>query len=272
MLSRMRATLHAVFLGLVAGLSTLAYLLPYFLLPGVWWRAIPSTIVILTLGALAHGKEALAFFGLRLSARELLLSVLLLVVGLLVFRHLILSVVAEEALTTSVNDYPLGYVHQFFQVFNDEMILRAACLTLVLRVFPYPKTVVLATAVLFSVGHHMVYRMNGVLIDWPAMLSFFSFGAIANLLFVRFGHIGSGVALHYAWNFYRFNSVYLLDGRPLSEGMTFNHVEGNVWVVTGSVIALVLTFLAYGRNDVPRSSGGGRIAPRDASQHEHARD
>lgn len=267
----MREVLHSVFLGLAAGLCLLAYLLPYFYLPGVWWRAIPSTVVILSLGALVYGEGTLVFFGLQMSRRQLILSVLLFILGLLVFRYIVLPVVTGADLSASVNDYALGYVHQFFQVLNDEMILRAACLTLLLRIVPYPKTVVIATAVLFSVGHHLVYRMNGILIDWPALVSLFAFGAITNVLFVRFGHIGYGVALHYAWNFYRFNSVYVLDGQPLSEGMTFNYVEGNVWVMTGSLVALVLTFLACERSPGAQS-GGNRIALGDPSQHQHAGD
>jgi membrane protease YdiL (CAAX protease family) len=267
----MRETLHAAFLGLVASLCLLAYLFPYFYLPGVWWRAIPSTVVILVMGVLVYGEGALAFFGLRVSRRELLLSVSLFILGVLVFRFLVLPAITGEALTVSLNNNPLGNVHQFFQVLNDEMVLRAACLTLLLRIVPYPKTVVIATAVLFSVGHHLVYRMNGVSIDWPAMVSLFSFGAIVNLLFVRFGHIGYGVALHYAWNLYRFNSVYRLDGLPLSEGMTFNYVEGNVWVVAGSMVALVLTYLACARSAGPKLARNC-IASGDASQHQHAGD
>jgi hypothetical protein len=267
----MRGTLHAAFLGLVASLCLLAYLLPYFNLPGVWWRAIPSTIVILAIGALVYGKGALAFFGLRLSLRELLLSVLLFILGLLVFRYLVLPVVTGADLTMRINDYGLGYVHQFFQVLNDEMILRAACLTLVLRIIPYPKTIVITAAVLFAVGHYVVYRMNGVSIEWPALVSLFSFGAIANLLFVRFRHIGYGVALHYAWNFYRFNSVFMLDGRRLSEGMTFNYLEGNLWVMTGSLVALLLTILICRQPEEPRS-GGRQIASRNTTQHQHPSD
>lgn len=266
----MRGTLHAAFLGLAASLCVLAYLFPYFYLLGVWWRAVPSTIVILSLGALVYGEGTLAFFGVRMSLGELLRSVSLFIPGVLLFRFLVLPAITGEALTVSLNDYPLGYVHQFFQVLNDEIVLRAACLTLLLRIVPYPKTVAIATAVLFSVGHHLVYRMNGVSIDWPAMVSLFSFGAIANLLFVRFGHIGYGVALHYAWNLYRFNSVYRLDGFPLSEGMTFNYVEGNTWVVASSTVALVLTYLGCARRAGPQLARNG-IALGDASQHQHAR-
>ncbi len=267
----MRAVLHAAVLGLAAGLCLVAYLFPYFELPGVWWRAIPSSVAILSLGALVYGKGAVGFFGLRLSRRQRLLSVTVFVLGLIVFRTVVLPIVTNRSLTVTLGEDPLGYVHQFFQVFNDEMILRAACLTLILRVFPHPKTVVLATAVLFSVGHHVVYGMNGVSIDWPALVSLFSFGAIANLLFVRFRHIGYGVALHYAWNFYRFNSVYALDGRPLSEGITFNYIEGNPWVVLGSVVTFAITLLAYVKNE-GLESRGRRIALGNAPQHDRPSD
>ena len=267
----MKGSIHSAFLGLASGISVLAYLFPYFNLPGIWWRAIPSTIVILLTGAVTQGEGALVFFGLRMPLRELLLSVSLFIVGLCASRYLILPVVTGETLTASLNNHPLGYVHQFFQALNDEMMLRAACLTLILRILPYPKTVVLATAALSSVGHHLVYRMNGVAIDWPAMLSLFSFGTIANLLFVRFGHIGYGVALHYAWNFFRFSATFVLDGHPLSEGVTFNYVEGNPWVVAGSVVALALTSIALVRGVGPRSTGS-RLASTNASQHQHASD
>ena len=97
----------------------------------------------------------------------------------------------------------------------------------------------------------------------------FSFGAIVNLLFVRFGHIGYGLALHYGWNFYRFNCVYWLEDRPLSEGMTFNYVEGNLWIAIGSLAACVLTLVAVSKND-GLELGGRRIAGRDSAQNQHA--
>lgn len=267
----MREALHAALRGLVASLCVLAYLFPYFYLPGLWWRAIPSTLLIFALGALTYGKEIPSLFGLRLSPRELFLSVGLFFIGLLAFRYLVLPVVTGETLTTILSDYFAGYIHQFVQVLNDEMILRAACLTLLLRVLPCPKAVVITTAVLFSVGHHIVYRVNGVLIGWPAMVSLFSFGAILNLLFVRFGHIGYGVALHYAWNCYRFNSVFLLDGHALGEGASFNYVEGNPWVVAGSLAFLAVCFRALSPPDASGSTGSG-IALRDAAQHQDTGD
>ncbi|MDH3625471.1 MAG: hypothetical protein OEQ49_16510 [Myxococcales bacterium] len=237
--------LREVWAGATAAVAVAAYVFPYLYLPGVWWRAIPSTCVILFVGAMFYGRETLTFFGVKLSSRELAVSVGLFFILLPACWYLIFSVVVVEPVSAHLNAYPPAQIHQFFQVLNDEIVLRAALLTLLLRAFPYPKTVIILTAALFSVGHHLLYGLNGVDIEWPAMVSLFSFGAIANALFVRYRHIGYGLALHYAWNFYRFNSTYSLDGRVLSEGMTFNVIEGNAWVAVGSSMALVLVFVGY---------------------------
>jgi hypothetical protein len=239
--------LREVCAGAAAAVAVAAYAFPYLYLPGVWWRAIPSTCVILFIGAMFHGRDMPRFFGLKLSWKELAVSAGLFLMVLPACGYLILSVVVVEPLSARPYAYPPAHIHQFFQVFNDEIVLRAALLTLLLRTVPYPKTVIILTAALFSVAHHVLYRLNGVDIDWPAMVSLFSFGVIANALFVRYRHIGYGCALHYAWNFYRFNSTYSLGGRALSEGMTFNYIEGNGWVATGSLIAFALVFVWYWR-------------------------
>lgn len=219
-----------------------AYLFPYFYLPAHWWRAIPSTCVILLTGAVFFGGDAPKVFGLQISGKQLALSVALFAVLLPLFSYGVFTWVVVEPLSAQRHAYPPAQVHQFFQVFNDEILLRAALLTILLKAFPHPKTVILVPAALFAIAHHVVYRSAAVQVDWPAMVSIFSFAAIANTLFVRYRHIGYGFALHYAWNFYRFNSTYYLNGVRLEEGATFDYIEGNAWVVVASFVAFVLVF------------------------------
>jgi len=219
-----------------------AYLFPYFYLTGTWWRAIPSTAVILLVGTLFFGREMPKVYGLAMTGKELLLSMALFFALLAGFSYAIFTWVIVEPLSVQRYSYPPAQVHQFFQVFNDEILLRAALLTILLKAFPRPKTVILLTAALFAVAHHVIYRSSSVEIDWPAMATIFSFAAIANTLFVRYRHIGYGFALHYAWNFYRFNSTYYLDGTRLEEGLTFNYIEGNAWVAVVSLVVLLLVF------------------------------
>lgn len=266
----MRGTLRPVFLGLLAGVAAVAYLLPYFSLPGTWWRAIPSTALILVLAGLVFGKQAIAFLGLRLTPRASLMTLVVFVVAAFASNEAIGAIVAAGPLSASSHRSLFSGVHQFFQVLNDEMILRAAVLTLVLRVWPYPKSIALGCALLFSVAHHVVYRLHGVHIEAEALLTLFSFGVLANLLFLRFGHIGYGWALHYGWNLMRFGSVYAVDGRYLSEGMSFNYLEGNAWLATASTCAAVAAFVAYTKR--PPSSSIGRLVLGHAPQHNHTRE
>ena len=226
-----------------------AYLFPYFYLPGTWWRAIPSACVILLTGAVLFDRDALEVFGLRMSGKQFALSAALFAVLLPLFSYVLFTWVVVDPLTVQRHASPPAQVHQFFQVFNDEILLRAALLTILLKAFPHPKTAILVPAVFFAVAHHVIYRTAAVHIDWPAMVSIFSFAAIANTLFVRYHHIGYGFALHYAWNFYRFNSTYYLDGVRLGEGATFNYIEGNTWVAGASLVACALVFVGSQSGD-----------------------
>ena len=123
--------------------------------------------------------------------------------------------------------------------------MRAALLTLLLGIMPRPKIVIPAMAAVFSVGHWVFYNWLGAPIGSASLVTLFAFGVIGNTLFVKYGHIGYGLALHYAWNFYRFNTRYSVDGRPLQEGETFNYIEGDAWIVAGSAILMLVVFGAY---------------------------
>jgi len=230
---------RSVFFVAASVACALAYLFPYLHLAGSWWRFIPSTVIILAIGTVLRGKGAVRCFGLAMTRRDLALSVALLALVLPLFYGVLSEVVVDEALIARRVLAPRAKVHQFFQVFNDEILMRAALLTLLLQVFPYPKAVIVGLALVFSGGHRVVYGLDGTEIGFPALTTLFSLGVIANALFVRFRHIGFGFALHYAWNFWRFGTRYYLDGRHLLEGETFNYLEGNPWVVGGSVVTML---------------------------------
>lgn len=266
----MRGVARSALTGLVAGVAVVAYLFPYFYLPGTWWRAIPSTAVIVLVAVTMFREQAPRLLGLRMTPRAWLISLFVFAVAAFVSNEVIQEIVAREALTASPQGGILGGVHQFFQVLNDEMVLRAAALTLILRVLPYPKLVVLATALVFSLAHLVFYGLHGVQIEVATLVTLFSFGGIANLLFVRFGQIGYGVALHYAWNLTRFGYAYLIDGRPLSEGATFNHLEGNAWVAVNCACVFAIAFGVYART---ASSGLPRpLVTSDASHDREPRE
>ena len=222
-----------------------AYLLPYLCLPGIWWRFALSTIVIVACGVLAMGADATSLFGLRMTERDIAQSLVLFAISAPMTLYLLSDVVVQPPLEMRHSAHLQWYVSQFFQVLNDELVIRASLLTTLLWVFPYPRTVIVLTAFMFAFGHQLVYGFDGVHIDSIALLSLFSFGVIANTLFVRFGHIGYGVALHYAWNAVRFTATYRRGGDILREGVTFNYIEGDFMVATLSTLAMIGVFVGY---------------------------
>ncbi|MEM7135822.1 MAG: CPBP family glutamic-type intramembrane protease [Myxococcota bacterium] len=221
------------------------YVLPFFQ-PSAWWRFVPSTVAILLCGAIVLGRSAPSFFGLRLGLRASLQSGALLAAAM-AGAHFVLSTYVATYLEFSPELSALNVVHQFFQVLNDEMVMRAALITVVLSLWPAPKAVIPLLAGVFALGHSLFYGLGGVAIHTPALLTLFAFGVIANTLFVAFGHIWYGFALHYAWNIYRFNAAYYVDGRRLLEGETFNYIEGNAWVTCASLALMTIVLGVYAR-------------------------
>lgn len=236
-----------------------AYLVPYFLL-STWWRFIPSTLLIIATGAWVFRKDALRFFGLRLTARAVISTLALFGLAVLASHYVFADYVATflEVVRTPT---ARSRVHQFFQVLNDELVMRAALLTLVYGVLPRSKIVITAMAAVFALSHWAFYGWLGVGIGPWALLTLFAFGVIGNTLFMKYGHIGYGFALHYAWNFYRFNTTYHLDGRSLREGETFNYIEGNAWIVAASTMLMFLVFGLYARTGQQASSLSASRAP-----------
>lgn len=229
----------------VAGFVCLAaYVFPYFYLQGLWWRYLPSTVVILGVGGLVAGADAMKTLGLSMNRRDVLQSFALFGAALLAARYVLTDFVGtflmvDRELMTS------WQVHQFFQVFNDELVMRAALLTVLIRLMRHRVAAIVLLAGVFALLHYVFYGVDGMVIQPATLLSLFSFGVIGNTLFVRFGHIGYSLALHYAWNFYRFNTRYYLDGWRLREGDSFNYIEGNTWVVAVSVALMVGVLGAY---------------------------
>lgn len=235
--------------GMAALLCVTAYLFPYFYFERFWWRFLPSTAVILGTGLILGGGRPQDFFGISMSKRALLLSAGLCAVALPAV-YFVLSYFVGETVGVDRTMSLRWQLGQFFQVLNDEMVMRAALLTVVLRAYPHPRVAIPVLAAVFSAAHRLAYATDGSEIHLAALTSLFAFGVIGNTLFVRFGHIGYGTAAHYAWNFFRFNTRYSVDGRTLRQGETFDYIEGSSAVLALSTVlmlAVVAIYLSWAR-------------------------
>lgn len=232
--------MHRARVGTAAAIIVVAYLWPYFRFGSLWWRFALSTIVILGVGAWADASDFKRLFGIAIEKGDFAKSVLVFALVLPVCFLVATELVPSDSLRAQTSFAPRWLFNQFFQALNDELVLRAVVLTIALRRFGHSKRVVVILSILFALGHSAAYGLDGVRISATALISLFAFAVIANALFVRFRHIGYGFALHYAWNLSRFNTDYYVDGRLLSEGETFNYVEGNASVAVGAVVAMFI--------------------------------
>jgi hypothetical protein len=215
-----------------------------------WWRFVPGTFVIIATGLAVMGRDAWAFFGLQVSKREALIAFALLTAAL-VGAHFVLIDYVGTYLAVVPRATRRSYAHQFFQVLNDEMIMRAALLTLLLSSIRSETIAVVSVAVLFAVSHGVFYSSSDIHVR--PLLTLFAFGVIGNALFVAYRHIWFGFALHLAWNAHRFNTGYYLEGQRLSEGESLNYVEGNPWVMYISLLAMAVVCASLAKK-VKRSS------------------
>lgn len=226
---------------LLLGIGTVSYAAPFFWGFGMWWRVLPSTVVLLGVGALLYGRESARMFGLRLTRGDLLSSFLLLAVMLPIAHLLLFATIEIEPISAFRDSGPRSWFHQVLQVFNDEIVLRGALVTLLLRAFPKPRTIAFGTALVFAVSHHLVYGLGGISVGVPALITLFSTGVVLNALFLWSGHIGYGFAIHFAWNFWRFAGTrFYLDGVRLPEGETFNYLEGSPMIVAIALAGLLV--------------------------------
>jgi len=225
-----------------AAICIAAYLFPYLFM-SAWWRWMPSSIVILLTGAVLLGRSTLRFYGLAMSKRSALAVLAMFGILLVASSFVLLDVLNQPPLDVHATRSNPKYFGQLFQVFNDEVLVRAAAITILLRWFLYPKALCVVLAALFAWGHSLLYALHGSDVGWLAMVTLFSFGASANLLFVHCGHVGYSLAAHYAWNFYRFNSTFWVKGHRLSQGETFNHIEGNPWIASTALVVFAVLLL-----------------------------
>lgn len=90
-----------------------------------------------------------------------------------------------------------------------------------------------------------------------AVATLLAFGAAANLLYLRAGHIAYSCALHAAWNLARFGTTTTLGGLPLTQTRSFALIEGSELALVAAVAVLcaALGIEWFGREAVRPGSG-----------------
>ncbi len=180
----------------------------------------------------------------------------LLVTGLLA-SYLIPWVVQLHGYTLSPAGDPLWkYLAVPFQALNEEMVLRALLLTVLARVMTVRLTASAATASVFAALHFLLYwsRAPHTVLAVSTLATLFLIGMVLNESFLVTRSIAIPFGVHLGWNFTRFGNDWVQrgSGNCLEQGMSFNIIEGNSWIMaTAFALALLAVAIRVRRSVRP---------------------
>ncbi|MFC0877129.1 type II CAAX prenyl endopeptidase Rce1 family protein [Saccharicrinis sp. FJH2] len=239
------------------GLSYVFLSYNYF---GGWWHSSIGTIAILTFSFFIWGNDFLGQTGLKMKPIIILKSLVAAII-LTVVTYLIMKYIADkEEILIKFTNWK-SYYHGVFYVLNEEIILGAMPLILLVQKWklkPIIASVILA--LLFSVIHFVFYKWlfnDRGIIQVATLITLFFVGIIRNNLIIQTGHIGYSWALHFGWMAVMFGSAhqYVSDHLRVSEPDRFNIYLGSyeLLIISGILVGLSIIYLM--KNGTVHNSG-----------------
>jgi hypothetical protein len=225
-------------------------LVPSFLYP--YFASAELPFYLATIGVLGGALLILDTkrLGLRIGVFDAAYGIALGVVTYLLAGAIIPHAVASQATDVQfvfIEDWVFR-LQQFFQVFNEELVLRAMLLTAALSLFKKSWVSIFLVALVFSGSHFAIYSLiePEALISGMTLVNLFLFALVCNYSYFTFGNIAYCLAIHGGWNLYRFSGELFQNNstNPLVESETFNLIESSYWVTGLIGLSFVLIFLA----------------------------
>jgi membrane protease YdiL (CAAX protease family) len=225
------------------------------------WRFVLASLALMACAAVFFRKTWTAVLGFPKRVSQIIACLFSGIVAFLVFYFFIDSVLSyggyQQLPFTNIPSgffgrYPLlcRTLWRICQPLNEEIVLRALLLGFFARFFSHRAYLAIIAALIFSGLHLLIYYFGqmDVQLDLLALLTLFFFALVANALYLTFNHIGFGLVIHIAWNWWRFSGDIVKDGVVLNEAQTFNVLEGSVPVfifVTVASLACVLGLMIH---------------------------
>lgn len=212
-----------------------------------WWRFPLATLGILLIAQLGYGRDGWQRLGLVIPRwhAAAALALLATLYGLSLWLQALLA--GLQGLSYMQPTGTAAWLWQtglLFQVLNEEILLRALLLGWLKRKLRSERLIMLVTTAVFAGLHILLYLfLADVSLAPGPLLTLLIYCLIANLLFLRSGHIAFAFALHAGWNLNRFTAVYVDGSQRLSEAQTFNAIEGKLWPWMLGLWLLLMWFL-----------------------------
>jgi hypothetical protein len=237
----------------VAAIPILYLSLTYF----SWWMSVVGSVLIVLLSKIAWPRRGTAVIGLKMSAKELGLSVLLFGIVLLGSFWLVETIVRREGIQFAPfyknEEGWLMVIHTIGQTLNEELVLGALLLLFIRSRFKTvsPLLISAGAALVFCLFHSAFFGLrppqapNYGSLSLATLLSLFLVGVTRNNCILSTNHIGYAWAIHLGWNIAFMNGSFYWPGSntKLIEPAMFNLIlgDGLLLVVTTMLMILSLT-------------------------------
>lgn len=208
---------------------------------GAWWHSAAGSVLIFFFAYLIWNNDFISISGLKLTPRILLVTLLAtaLVTGVsfLSMKH----IADQHSISIHLSSLK-NYLHNAFYIMNEELILGAMLLHLLIKRFKIkPLVASLSLALLFSLAHLVLYkwyfRDKGYL-ELGTLLTLFMTIFVKNNLILQYKHIAYAWALHFGWMvvMYASEHTHTASNLPLTDLEKFNLYLGSPGIVVTSFL------------------------------------
>ncbi len=231
-----------------------------------WWKFAASSLAIGLLWRWAKPGGFATDFGIRLHRVDVFLGGLSLLAVGIIASYLIPGVLRQHGYVPAPHSSSVWkYLAVPFQTLNEEMVLRAMLLTALAHIVKVRLATSISVAAVFMVLHFVLYLLGPphVALSIQSLTTLFLVGLAFNEFFLATGSIAIPYGVHLGWNLTRFGNDWIDQGStgPLREGVDFNLIEGNCWVIAlAAVLALIAVAARFRPSARPGCGSAGAVA------------
>jgi hypothetical protein len=220
-----------------------------------WWYAYIGTLLIVFLAFLLWNRQPIKTLGLGFAGNTWFQAILL-AISVTFISYVFIQYLADTSGIQISYSHWKNYYHDVFYVLNEEIMLGALVLQLLMRSGLKPMAASLVLAVGFSIIHFVFYLWifddRGVL-TVLTLVNLFLIGFIRNSLILFTGHIAFSWALHFGWIAVMFGSYHaFLDGTRVPEPVRFNTYVGSWELFTVGFLLTSISLIYWRKKPDPR--------------------
>ncbi len=208
---------------------------------GAWWHSAFGSVIIFFFAYLIWKNEFIVVSGLKFTPK-IFTKTILMTFGVTAISVLSMTYIAEKnGVSIHISSFK-NYIHNAFYIMNEELILGAIMLHLLIKRFKIkPVIASLGLAALLSFAHFVLYKWHFRDKDYlcvTTLVTLFLTIFVKNNLILQYKHIGYAWALHFGWMAVMYGSEHshTASNLPLTDLEKFNLYLGSPGILLTSLL------------------------------------